>query len=484
MPSAQLGSVVRYLGGLWVNHAVAGVVDAELLRRYVLQKDQTAFEALLRRHGPMVLSVCRRLLGNEHDTEDAFQATFLVLIRKASGIREPGKLGNWLYGVAYHTAMQARAAKAMRRAKEAKVKANEQNRKSSWLELLPCLDQELQRLPDKYRSAVVLCDLEGRTRKEAAREMGCAEGTVASRLARARSLLARRLARYGEAVSGGALAAMLSENSTAVGMPQAWISPLLSGACNRGRDAAASAASLAPRVVRLAEGVIRTMVLKNLIKATALLLITAVLVTGAGLMVAPSLARETGNTGPAFTRGKLLAQAARGGQKKQGPRNLLINGSFEEGVDISERNYLPLNKGSKDIKGWEVTRGQIDYEGLAWQHADGRRSIDLHGSPGFGGIKQTFKTKPGQKYRLTFFMAGNPVGEVPVKKMGVEVAGKKEQFRFDTQGKTLKDMGWTSHVLEFTAIDSRTTVEFYTLMKDDASCGPALDNVSIVTVDE
>jgi choice-of-anchor C domain-containing protein len=160
--------------------------------------------------------------------------------------------------------------------------------------------------------------------------------------------------------------------------------------------------------------------------------------------------------------------------------NLLVNGSFEEGPDPGERGYKPLNKGSKDIKGWEVTRGQIDYEGSAWQHADGERSIDLHGSPGYGGIKQTFKTKKGQKYRVTFSLAGNPIGEVAIKTMAVKVADKTEEFTFNTTGKTLKDMGWATQTLDFTAKDAETTLELYTLMEEDPSCGPAIDNVSVV----
>jgi choice-of-anchor C domain-containing protein len=167
-------------------------------------------------------------------------------------------------------------------------------------------------------------------------------------------------------------------------------------------------------------------------------------------------------------------------KKDKDDENLLVNGSFEEGPDLGEQPYKSLDKGSKDIKGWEVTRGQIDIEGLAWEHADGERSIDLHGSPGYGGIKQAFKTKNGQKYRVTFSLAGNPIGAVAVKTLGVKVAGKEEEFTFSTEGKTLSDMGWTTQVMDFTAKDLETTLEFYTKMKEDPSCGPALDNVSVV----
>jgi choice-of-anchor C domain-containing protein len=172
-----------------------------------------------------------------------------------------------------------------------------------------------------------------------------------------------------------------------------------------------------------------------------------------------------------------LTYAADDKQDKEA--DLIVNGSFEEGTDPGEQGWKPLDKGSKDIKGWEVTRGQIDYISSYWEHAEGKRSIDLHGSPGYGGIKQTFKTKKGQKYRLTFALAGNPVGTTAEKKLGVKVGDKEEEFLFNTEGKTTDNMGWATQVLDFTATNSETTLEFYTLMKEDPNCGPALDNVSV-----
>src|SRR5262249_22645957 len=148
--------------------------------------------ALVRRHAPMVWGVCRRVLGNLHDAEDAFQATFLILVRKAASIASPKLLANWLYGVAHQTALKARATNAKRRVRERQVThmpepaANEPDR---WNDLQPLLDQELARLPNKYRVAIVLCDLEGKTRKEAAWQLGVPEGTLAARVARGRVML-------------------------------------------------------------------------------------------------------------------------------------------------------------------------------------------------------------------------------------------------------------------------------------------------------
>src|SRR5262249_40356593 len=148
------------------------------------------------RHGPMVWGVCRRLLVNHHDAEDVFQATFLVLVRKAASIVPREMLGNWLYGVAYQTAVEAPATTPRQRAREKQVTAMpepETQPAETWHALQPVLDQELSRLPDKYRVPVVLCDLEGKTRRAVAQQLGWPEGTVAGRLARARALLARRL---------------------------------------------------------------------------------------------------------------------------------------------------------------------------------------------------------------------------------------------------------------------------------------------------
>src|SRR5262249_42450463 len=155
------------------------------------------------------------VLASHHDAEDAFQATFLVLVRKAASVVPREKVANWLYGVAYQTALKARAVAARRGARERQVTAFPEpamTEPERWPDLRPLLDQELTRLPDLYRVPVVLCDLEGLTYREAARQLGCPEGTLAARLARARALLAKRLTRHGLVLSGGALAVALSMN--------------------------------------------------------------------------------------------------------------------------------------------------------------------------------------------------------------------------------------------------------------------------------
>src|SRR5262249_27029687 len=140
----------------------ASVTDGQLLKSFLAQRDESAFAALMRRHGSMVLGVCRRVLGNAHDAEDAFQATFLVLVRKARSIGRPELLGNWLYGVAYRTALAACGAAAKRRVKEREMAKPEAVEADGTQELAALLDQELVQLPEKYRVLIVLCDLEGK----------------------------------------------------------------------------------------------------------------------------------------------------------------------------------------------------------------------------------------------------------------------------------------------------------------------------------
>jgi RNA polymerase sigma factor (sigma-70 family) len=232
----------------------------------VARRDGAAFEALLRRHGPMVLGVCRRVLGDSHDAEDAFQATFLVLVRKAAGLRSRELVGNWLYGVAHRTAMKARAMNRKRRTRERQATTTPRSDDhEDWVseELLGQLDQALGRLPEAYRVPVVLCELEGRSRKEVARSLGLPEGTLSWRLARAKKMLARKLSRHGPALSAGAVAAVLSKGAASAAVP----SPLLKATANAGLQLAAGQAlvgSVPPKVISLTQGVLKAMLLTKL----------------------------------------------------------------------------------------------------------------------------------------------------------------------------------------------------------------------------
>ena len=196
--------------------------DAQLLAAFVQDGSEIALEVLMRRHGPMVMGVCHRVLQDQHDAEDAYQATFLVLARKGRSLRNAHLVGNWLYGVAYRCALHIRSANLRRRANEKQVVNMPEpavSLESSGPDLRPVMDAELEKLPEKYRVPLVLCDLEGRQRREVARQLGLAEGTLSSRLATGRRLLAKRLSRRGLTLSGGMLAVLLAQQAQAAVPP-------------------------------------------------------------------------------------------------------------------------------------------------------------------------------------------------------------------------------------------------------------------------
>jgi RNA polymerase sigma factor (sigma-70 family) len=234
------------------------MTDGELLARFLSSQDDSALAALVRRHAPMVWGVCGRLL-HHHDAEDAFQATFLVLVRKAADVPRQA-VANWLYGVARQTAVRLRALAAKRGRRETQVLTMPEPtvaeaRDADWQ---PVLDEELSRLPDHYRGVVVLCDLEGLTRREAARQLGIPAGSVASRLARARALLARRLTRRGVVFAGGSVAAVLAAGSASASAPPALVASTIKATSLL---AAGRAAGFSAKVAVLTERVLKSMLL-------------------------------------------------------------------------------------------------------------------------------------------------------------------------------------------------------------------------------
>ena len=277
-----MNAVLRHLRQAALLTRAEGPVDADLLEAFLSRRDEAAFEALLRRHGPMVLGVCRRVLGNRHDAEDAFQATFLVLVRKGTTIRPRELVGNWLWGVAYRTSLKARAMNAKRRTKEREAQLAEGMTLpvNGALEvLLDRLDEALGRLPEKYRVPVVLCELEGRSRKDVARALGLPEGTLSWRLAQAKKMLAKKLSHHGPALSAGAVAAVLSRGAASAALP----SPLLKSTAQAGLRLAAGRAlsgSVPTMVVALTEGVLKAMLLTKL--KVASWAVGVVLLVGAG----------------------------------------------------------------------------------------------------------------------------------------------------------------------------------------------------------
>jgi RNA polymerase sigma factor (sigma-70 family) len=282
MSNAGLRTVLRHLRRV-AGGAAAGCTDAALLERFVATRDEVAFELLVWRHGPMVLGLCRRLLGHEQDAEDAFQATFLALARKAGSIRKREAVGSFLYKVAYRTALRARAAVSRRPVgvpPGVAPPAPEPEPDLVWRDLRPVLDEELSRLPEKYRAPVVLCDLEVKTHEEAARQLGCPRATVATRLGRARALLRLRLTRRGLALPVGAAALALAPGAASAVVPAPLLDVTLRAVSLSGA-AAAGTQALGSRAAALADGVLREMFLGK-VKAVAVAVLLAAGVLGLG----------------------------------------------------------------------------------------------------------------------------------------------------------------------------------------------------------
>jgi RNA polymerase sigma factor (sigma-70 family) len=282
MPASRISRVVQQLHCAVLRQDGGGLTDGRLLEAFINHGDSAAFEALVRRLGPMVWGVCRRVLGNHHDADDAFQASFLVLVRKAASIVPREMVGNWLYGVARQTALKAKAAAARRQTRESQVVQMPEigvEPDAAGDELLPLLDQELSSLTPKYRTVIVLCDLEGKTRKQAAQQLGCPEGTIAGRLARARTMLAKRLQRRGLIISGAALSLALSEKMARACVPVALMKSTIAAA--QALAAAPTAAGLiSGPVVSLMEGVVKAMFLKKLKTIMTVLLVLSAATIG------------------------------------------------------------------------------------------------------------------------------------------------------------------------------------------------------------
>jgi RNA polymerase sigma factor (sigma-70 family) len=284
--------VVRGLRTLYQFGVAGPLGDEQLLDRFLVRRDEAAEEAfaeLVQRHGPMVLGVCRRILGDAHAAEDAFQATFLVLARKAASVVRREKVASWLYGVAVRTAREARVRAARRRAREERVSTPihvEPPDGDLPDELREILDDELARLPARHRGPVVLCELEGLSRPEAARRLGIPEGTLSSRLSRAKAQLRDRLARRGVALPVAAISAILLREARAVTVPLSLLESTVEAAALVAAGPTAAAA-ISASVASLSEGVIKTMLVAKL-KGIALAVGTMTAVVSGAVVLAQS----------------------------------------------------------------------------------------------------------------------------------------------------------------------------------------------------
>jgi RNA polymerase sigma factor (sigma-70 family) len=306
MTEKPLSRALRHIRRLIRLPPATDLADGALLARFVAQRDEAAFAELVQRYGPLVLGLCRRVLCDADDADDAFQATFMVLARQAAVIRKQGSVGSWLYGVAYRVAMKMKISAARRRAggtdrmasrlpttgsgtdlgqlPDPSSRQNDPGEAAARRELRQALDEEILRLPAKYRQPLVLCDLQGLHHEEAARQLGCPSGSISRYLTRARELLQERLTHRGLALSGGLVAAVLAED-TALSAKLAETTVQAAVQFKAG----SAAAGISPAAV-IAAGVVKTMKLTRLTLVASLLLTLGAIGTGAGLWAYQTLA--------------------------------------------------------------------------------------------------------------------------------------------------------------------------------------------------
>jgi RNA polymerase sigma factor (sigma-70 family) len=285
MANAAFRPVLQQVERIFGPGTVIGLTDDQLLERFAARRDEVAFEALLARHGPMVLGICRRLLRDPHAAEDAFQATFLVLVRKSSVLRRPDRLSPWLHGVAYRVAVRARALAAERRWREQPGLEGLAGRADpagaiGSDELGSILDEELRRLPEKFRAPIVLCHLEGQTHEQAAERLSLPVGTVRSRLARGRERLRGRLARRGLAPAMATVSAALATESARAAVPGVLLDATVQAAVRFAMKRASSASEISAAVAALTEGAVKAMLLHKVRIAACVILAACAIAAG------------------------------------------------------------------------------------------------------------------------------------------------------------------------------------------------------------
>jgi RNA polymerase sigma factor (sigma-70 family) len=357
--------------------------DAELLERFLDRRDESAFEALVVRHGPMVLAVCRRLLRDPHDVEDAFQATFLVLVRKARSIGRREQLANWLYGVAHRVAARARATACRRRAREqpgVDLVATGPQAEAAADDLRPALHEELSRLPEKYRAPLVLCYLAGKSQEEAARQLGWTKGVLRGRLERARQRLRGRLSRRGLGLSGVGLAAALGPGGAVAAVPpllrKATVQAALLVATGRG-----AAGAVSERVALLVEDALRKTSLSKLKIAAVLVLVLSAAGTGAAVWgpgakeaALPPAPAETGPAGGPPAAGRGAAE-----KKLEAKRAGLPPAAWRRGAKLRAHDgpvaAVAFAPGGKLLASGGAEEGEVQL----WHVAEGKEARTLQG---------------------------------------------------------------------------------------------------------
>jgi RNA polymerase sigma factor (sigma-70 family) len=322
MGNRQLANVLRAIRRTAAVRPTTDLPDRELLERFVAGHEEAAFAAIVERHGGPVLGVCRRILRHEHDAEDAFQATFLVLARKACTIRKGDSLASWLHGVAGRIARKLHAGARRRPSDDvsgAEVAGPDTTGEVTWREGLAVLDEELSRLPARYRSALILCYLEGRRQDEAARELGCSLGALCGRLVRGRECLRKRMVRRGVALPAGLAGAVLASTHAGAALPAALAARTVRAAAAL-HSGEALARVVPTRVAALTAAALTTTFASRVKLAAALVLVSAgLLAAGAGALRATARGEEETPAAGGGTGEKGAKESGRAGDDRRAP---------------------------------------------------------------------------------------------------------------------------------------------------------------------
>ncbi|CAN5482460.1 hypothetical protein BH10PLA2_BH10PLA2_27600 [soil metagenome] len=354
-----------------LDREAATMTDAQLLNAFLTSRAEAAFEAILRRHGPMIFGVCKRFLPNQHDAEDAFQAVFIVFARRAGSIRPQSQLANWLYGVALKTAKKTRAYLGKKRQRErsvAVVPDIAEPHNETWTEFWSLLDQELAGLPSIYRGPIILCDLEGKSRRQAAHALGILEGTLSGRLARARKQLAARLRRRGMSLSGAALAAALVGGGASAALPPELAATTTSSIF--ALTGTTAVAGVALGITSISQGVIRSMIIAKVWQSSALLAV-ALVVTGGGIGVL---------TGKGHHSVQVAASELQTGNQATDKRKVFLDQVQEELKQIQQAKSRLVRE--KTVKQVESAQGVVQAKRIEWEsrrreYLAGRGTVDF-----------------------------------------------------------------------------------------------------------
>jgi RNA polymerase sigma factor (sigma-70 family) len=376
---------VRHIRKLAGADPVGEPSDTELLHRFVVGREEPAFAALLRRHGPLVWSVCWQVLHHRQDAEDAFQATFLLLARQAGSIRETKAVASWLYRIAHRVATKAGQNMARRRIQERQTESRQVSRpeaEAAWRELQAVLNEELDRLPEKYRAPFLLCCLEGKSGPEAARQLGWKLGTVTGRLTEARKLLQRRLGRRGMLLSAVLASAAVSREGAAVAsvaLAEGTVKAALAFTTQ-----STIAGMVSAKAAALAEAMAREFLVSKLKVATALLLAAGV-VAGTGVVAHQALADRS--AAPASAAAGPPLKRPEQGAGKDAAAKAQQTAAKERAGDQTVVSGRVLNPDGKPVKGarlifvHDALSGRVPQKVWATSAADGGFRFTLHKTP-------------------------------------------------------------------------------------------------------